>query len=208
VRRQGGFTLLEVMTAMAILAGSLTYLLLSQTQSVRSSNRSKMLTTATLLARAQMAELEDELFEEGFTDLGVDEAGDFSDQGFPSFRWEWLVENVELPTAEEAGEAAASAGEGGAAEQDAPGLAAAAMGSGSDTADAASSAMAAQFEIFRGMLEATIRRGTFTVFWKERSKEHSFAVQVYFTDPSRLGTAMAGGPPGPAGIAPAGRRGN
>jgi general secretion pathway protein I len=201
--RQRGFTLLEVMVAMAILAGSLTVLIEAQQQSVRASNRSKMTTTAVLLAREKLADLEAELFKDGFSDLGTDSSGDFSDEGFTNFRWEWKVETVELPSAADAQAAGGTAsgttsGAGKTASPPAaPGapLAAAAAAAGSsDTMDAATAMIASEFEMIRGLLESSVRRATFTIYWKEGGGEQSFTVQSYFTDPARIDAAMGGLP--------------
>ena len=53
-----GFTLLEVMIAMAILAISLVAAFRSQSQSVSMAGEARFLTTASLLAQGKMAELE------------------------------------------------------------------------------------------------------------------------------------------------------
>jgi general secretion pathway protein I len=53
-----GFTLLEVMIAMAILAISLVAVFRSQSQSVKMAGEARFLTTASLLAQGKMAELE------------------------------------------------------------------------------------------------------------------------------------------------------
>lgn len=53
-----GFTLLEVMIAMAILAISLVAVFRSQSQSVSMAGESRFLTTASLLAQGKMAEVE------------------------------------------------------------------------------------------------------------------------------------------------------
>jgi general secretion pathway protein I len=53
-----GFTLLEVMIAMAILAIALVAVFQSQSQSVSMAGRTRFLTTASLLAQGKMAELE------------------------------------------------------------------------------------------------------------------------------------------------------
>ena len=53
-----GFTLLEVMVAMAILAIALVAVFQSQSQSVSMAGRTRFLTTASLLAQGKMAELE------------------------------------------------------------------------------------------------------------------------------------------------------
>lgn len=77
-----GFTLLEVLIAVAIIAIALTGLLGSQTQSVTLANEAKFNTTAALLAKEKMAQLE----LEGFQGLTHD-TGDFGDE-FPGYRWE------------------------------------------------------------------------------------------------------------------------
>jgi general secretion pathway protein I len=53
-----GFTLLEVMIAMAILAISLVAVFRSQSQSVAMAGEARFLTTASLLAQSKMAEIE------------------------------------------------------------------------------------------------------------------------------------------------------
>ena len=53
-----GFTLLEVMIAMAILAISLVAVFRSQSQSVSMAGEARFLTTASLLAQSKMAEVE------------------------------------------------------------------------------------------------------------------------------------------------------
>ena len=81
--RSGGFSLLEVMVALAILAMALVVLVRITTNNVRNTQHAKMTTTATFLARAKMAELEDVVLEEGFVDNDQEEEGDFSDNEQP-----------------------------------------------------------------------------------------------------------------------------
>jgi general secretion pathway protein I len=86
-----GFTLLEVMIALAILALVGVAFLRAQATSVRLIEESNRISLATLLAREKMAELES---------LGFPEAGKASGAGgevFPSFRWEQVVSSTELP---------------------------------------------------------------------------------------------------------------
>ena len=64
------------------------------TNNVRNTQHAKLITTATFLARAKMAELEDLVLEEGFIDNDQEEEGDFSDEGSPKFRWNTLIEKV------------------------------------------------------------------------------------------------------------------
>ena len=58
LRDRKGFTLLEVMIALAILAISLVAVFRSQSQSVSMAGEARFLTTASLLAQSKMAEVE------------------------------------------------------------------------------------------------------------------------------------------------------
>ena len=89
-RRDGGFTLLEVMVAMSIIAIALTAVLGSQSQSVSLASEAKFSTTAALLAQNKMAETE----WGNRLDLSSD-SGDFGDD-FPDYNWEVNVEDVSM----------------------------------------------------------------------------------------------------------------
>ena len=89
-RHSDGFTLLEVMVAVAIIAIALTTLFASQSQSVSLACESRFNTTAPLLAREKMAEV----VVAGLADLNAD-SGDYGDD-FPGYRWR--VEPRYVPT--------------------------------------------------------------------------------------------------------------
>lgn len=88
--RNSGFTLLEVMIAVSIMAIALTALLGSQSQSVSLANEAKFFTTASLLGKAKMAELE--LLDP--TQLRNDN-GDFGDD-FSGYQWEVELSDLSL----------------------------------------------------------------------------------------------------------------
>ena len=88
--RSSGFTLLEVMVAMAILAIALTAVLGSQSQSLSLAADAKFNTTAPLLAKGKMAEAEAE-----DPDNLVSDSGDFGED-FPGYTWEMTVNDVAL----------------------------------------------------------------------------------------------------------------
>ena len=70
MRRAGaasGFTLLEVMIAVAILAATLVVLLRIVTNNIRATNHAKMTTAATFLARTKMSDVEDDVLYNGFS---------------------------------------------------------------------------------------------------------------------------------------------
>ena len=87
-RPSGGFTLLEVMVAMAIMAIVLVsvYRMHSQTLSMNSANR--FYTQAPMLAQSKLAELET-----SSAQIIAGDSGDFGDK-FPGYRWNVAVEDV------------------------------------------------------------------------------------------------------------------
>jgi general secretion pathway protein I len=85
----GGFTLLEVMIAMAILAIALVTVYQSQSQSLSMAANSRFLTTASLLAQGRMAEIDSSNPREV-----VSGTGDFG-EAFPDYTWQVEVGDVE-----------------------------------------------------------------------------------------------------------------
>lgn len=90
--KNAGFTLLEVMVAMAILAIALTSLFGSQSTSVALATETRFNIQAPLLAKMQLARFQSE--EEVLAD-----SGDFDDE-FPGFKWELQVEDAVFPESE------------------------------------------------------------------------------------------------------------
>ncbi|MFZ5481026.1 MAG: type IV pilus modification PilV family protein, partial [Myxococcota bacterium] len=74
-----GFTLLEVVIALAILAVSLVVLVESQSSAVLVTVDAQRTLTGTWLAQEKMAEAMLRVEYEGFTDQDIDEEGDFAD---------------------------------------------------------------------------------------------------------------------------------
>jgi len=85
-----GFTLLEVMIAVAILAIALTTLLGSQSQSVFFANSAKFETMAALLAQSKMSEITIQA-----ADSLSSDSGDFGED-YPGYAWEATVSDVSI----------------------------------------------------------------------------------------------------------------
>ena len=96
-RNSYGFTLLEVLIALAILASALTVLLGTMANSGQQAVFSNELTTASMLARSKMIDIEYELMQEGFQSTGQRFSGDFSAEGRRDITWEAAVNPVEIP---------------------------------------------------------------------------------------------------------------
>jgi prepilin-type N-terminal cleavage/methylation domain-containing protein len=190
-RGPGGFTLLEIMVALAILAMTLVVLLQIITNNVRASNHSKMTTAATFLARGKMIDIEDDIIAKGFVDNDETASGDFKEQGFATYRWESAVERVELPTD----------------------LTQKAQQQSSDTALDSKDPMAALGGMIGGLmssflepirigLQESVRRVTVRVFWDESGRPNqTLEVVTFLTDPAKLDLALTGGAPGAPGAA-------
>lgn len=96
-RSEEGFTLLEVLIALAILASALTVLMGTMANSGQQAAFANDLTTSSMLARSKMIDLEYELMEEGFSTSAQTFRGNFSEEGHPAIVWEATVQPVEIP---------------------------------------------------------------------------------------------------------------
>ena len=84
-----GFTLLEVMVALSIIAIVLVSVYRMHAQTLSMNNEVRFYVTAPMLAQIKMAEIESESLE----DIG-DDSGDYGDE-FPDYRWNIVIDDVE-----------------------------------------------------------------------------------------------------------------
>jgi general secretion pathway protein I len=97
-RSRRGFTLIEVMIAVVILAIGLSSLFTSEAGAVRIAQRARTTTVATLLARCKMAEIEERIAKEGWPGEQIDGRDECcEDAEHEGFRCEWKVERISLP---------------------------------------------------------------------------------------------------------------
>ena len=95
-RASHGFSLLEVLIALAILGMSLGVLLQSQAQSLDATGRARDYNIASTLMRLKLVDIEAEVLEDGFVIGSVESEGDFADDGFPDFQWKAKVSEIEM----------------------------------------------------------------------------------------------------------------
>ena len=175
-----GFTLLEVMVAMAILAISFTALLGTQSQAMIITHYVRDVTVASMLARSKMADLEHHHRKEGFDSFDEEDDGDFGDEGYPKFSWHVLLEKIEAD--ESAIESLMSQAPGSAEEisaslMDNPAFAGADL-SGMNFNP---SMIFAGLPMFLDQLGEKVRKVTLTIRWPEgRKGSRSMAVNTYF----------------------------
>jgi general secretion pathway protein I len=183
----GAFTLLEVMVAVAILAIALTAIFASEAGAIRVATRARFTTTATLLARCKMAEIEEQTMRDGLPAVsaaGVDECCEEGE--VEGFECEWEISRIVLPDQaalgdeEGGGDAlaglAGAGGEGGEA-PDVASLMGGMMGGGGDMMSEL--ALTYAFPVIKPQLEEQVRRARVTVRWHEGEREQSFDVVQY-----------------------------
>jgi len=179
MRRSGshGFTLLEVMIAVAILSISLTSLLSSQMASMRATRYARGVSVAIFLAESKLVDIESDMRFEGWGNDDRDFDGDFSEEGWPEIRYQCLVDYIELPDynalvqAKEAGDT-----DGGGAAT--PFVA--------DADDQAFGALGMVWPIVKAAVEQSIRKASCTVVWSDGNIEHDATVSTFWTDPKQL----------------------
>jgi general secretion pathway protein I len=202
-----GFTLLEVLVAIAILGLGLTMILSSQVGLFSGASRGQHFTIATNLARCKMSEVEVELLKKGYpmTDE-KDEGSCCGDDGEPGYTCAWKIERIELPEASEmtldGGTDSADPGQGPFAALE---KLSALGGDGKQGANSAPPSlqsitetvgesmgggigpmvMGLVYPSLKPMLEASIRKLTVQVEWKEGSKKREFLVTQSVTDPQQ-----------------------
>jgi len=101
-RKSGGFTLVEVMIAMAIIGVTAVVLLQQRIEIVRDAARARDLRTAWILTSQKMAELE--LDPTLWTGAGLQSNGDFSDVNpeYGAFYWEYQIVREQIDLADPA----------------------------------------------------------------------------------------------------------
>ena len=95
--RPAGFTLIEILVAMAVVATAFVSFYRLFSQSITADNEARFYTVAPLLAQQKMAEVTG-----GWSDAGYQGAGDFSQ--YPEYRWQ--VQSLDV-VSETLGEAVA-----------------------------------------------------------------------------------------------------
>jgi len=195
-----GFTLLEVLVSVAILALALTAIFASEVGSIKVAHRARMTTTASLLARCKMGEIEEHIAREGvpaIEEVGTDDCCEGAE--VEGFECDWSITRVELPEPGLEGDALGEGEEGeGLAEAEAPsspeeaaelaeGTSLEGILGGSSQAPGgdmmAELAMSYVYPILQPTVEEQVRRAEVEVRWNEGSRVVTFPVVQYVVAP-------------------------
>lgn len=211
--KRGGFTLLEVMVAVLILAITMAAVFTSEVGSIHVAARARFLTTASLLARCKMGEIEELVLREGLPAVGTLETDECCEDGeVDGFECEWEISRVVLPDQTAVGEGEEGALPTAGIDPNAPSatganvdqiLSGEAMMGGGDPVT--EMALQLAFPVLKPHIEEQVRRATVTVRWREGDREQSFDVVQYLVaeQPSpvlqqALNPAQAAGQPATA----------
>ncbi len=176
-----GFTLLEVMVALAILATSLLAISDVVGGALRNQTRARNLEVATLLARGKMAQVEDHYQWKGFKTSDESDEGTFEEDGHPEVRW--ALEITAPPQNLDADQLVRSLTGAGLQEllgqmggDQASGGQLAALGPVQAVIGAMLQSTAARFaeQVKRGLREVRL-----TVSWPENGRDESFQVKTH-----------------------------
>ena len=91
-----GFTLLEVMIAIGILAIGIGAILVAENNSLDGTLRAKRMTTVAMLAKNSLIEAEREIEGKSFTEIKTESTGTF-DAPFAEYRWERKIKEITFP---------------------------------------------------------------------------------------------------------------
>lgn len=216
VRLARGFTLLEVLVAVAILGLGLTIVSSAQTGVFWSYSKATKLSQAPGLLRCKMAEVELELLQDGYPLMDEEEEGECcTDSLAEGYECTWSILRVELPElpaddpfSGDAGvpvdESLSAPGELGEISDPTQGMGPlgalaslqsggfgegagmgdlAGMMTGSSGGGIASMVMGFVYPDLRAMLEASIRKITVTVRWREGENEQELSATQFVTNP-------------------------
>ena len=185
-----GFTLLEVMIAVAILGLSLTAIFSSEVGAANVAARARRQNIAATLARCKMGEIEQTIAIEGLPAIDKKDTDSCCEHApVEGFECEWIVDRIILPElgaqddededeGESAGESSRRLLTEASEEVSSEGLTSQEVVSG-QAGNLAMLALQLGFPILKPFLEEQVRRATVTVRWKEGPKERGFDVMQY-----------------------------
>jgi general secretion pathway protein I len=181
-----GFTLLEVMIAVAILGLSLTAIFSSEVGAANIAARARRQNVAVTLARCKMGEIEEIIAIEGLPAIEKKDSDSCCEHApVEGFECEWIVERIILPELDAQGEEGDSSQDAANRELnaaydefDSQGDTTQQLIAG-DGGNLAGLALQLGFPILKPFLEEQVRRATVSIRWKEGPREIGFDLIQY-----------------------------
>jgi general secretion pathway protein I len=159
---ESGFTLLEVMIAMAIMLVAFSSILAIQASSLKATMRSRQTHEVSMLARWAMAQTEVEIAGKKFNEISEETSGQFADP-YQDYTWVRKVKEVQFPNlaaiSSQAGEDSNRSDEGNNSQM-----------------------MEQMGKIVTNYLGKSIREVSISVQWKRGTTTQSYDVAMYWVD--------------------------
>lgn len=164
-----GFTLLEVMIAMAIMTVAFSSILVIQSSSLNTSLKAKQQNIVSMLARNAMTQTEVKLMGKTFDEISKEENGLF-EAPFQDYSWERKIKEVKFPNLQAL---ISSNGNEDGKKEDSK------SGDGNDKDSATQDMMGS---LVTNYLSKALREVQLTVKWKKGSGEQSYSVTMYWVN--------------------------
>lgn len=161
---QKGFTLLEVMIAVAIIGVGIGAILIAENNSLDTTFRAQRMTTVAMLAKNTLIEAERELEGKTFEEVKKESEGVFG-APFSDYRWERKIKEITFPNIMDS---APPEGANGAAQKQ-----------GLDRIDPNIEKIV---KLSTNFLSKSTREITITILWTEKKEPQKFSVSQYWVD--------------------------
>lgn len=152
-----GFTLIEVMIAVGILAIGLGAILVAENNSLDVTFRAKRMTTIAMLAKNALIQAEREISGKTFSEVKEEEGGQF-DAPFQEYRWERKIKEITFPNILDQSKAK------------------------KDEVSSVDENTARVVKIATTYLSKSSREVTVTIKWTDKKEEQKFVVSQYWVD--------------------------
>lgn len=160
-----GFTLLEVMIAMAIMLVAFASILMVESASLNTSAKSKQMNVVAMLAKNEMVQAENEFTGKKFDEIKKEQSGSCPEP-YKEYTCSRVIKEVELPNLSLSG-----------------------SGNGSGTGDTSTDNNSSNTQIQETMtklvtkyLSKAVREVTVTISWKKGTGEQKYSISTYWVD--------------------------
>ena len=152
-----GFTLIEVMIAVGILAIGLGAILIAENNSLDVTFRAKRMTTIAMLAKNALIQAEREISGKSFTEVKEEDGGQF-DAPYQEYRWERKIKEITFPNVLDQSKAK------------------------KDEVSSVDENTARVVKIATSYLSKSSREIIVTIKWTDKKEEQKFVVSQYWVD--------------------------
>ena len=166
MKSQSGFTLLEAMIAIGILAIGIGSILVAENNSLDSTIRAKRMTTVATLARNKIIDTERQFEGKTFDEVKKEDEGKF-DAPYADYTWVLKIKEITFPNLLDPSQ---SAGSADGKEQK------------KDDTQAVDQNVERVVKIATNYLSKSSREVNVTVKWKEKGENQQFSVSQYWVD--------------------------